>query len=263
VPSLPINDVSLHYEITGQDKGQPLVFIHGLGSSTRDWESQVPEFSRSYEVITFDLRGHGQSDKPVEPYTIPMFAADTADLLSALGVETAHLVGVSLGGGVAFQLAIDYPQLVKTMTIVNSAPFMPGSPEQIRQEMDRRTAIVQQMGMRAMGEALAPNLFPRPEQARLRQTFVERWAENGRRAYIEAMLSMAGWDVLNKVGSILCPTLVIASDHDYSPLEIKEAYVKLMPNAELVAIHDAHHAVPLEAPEEFNAVLAAFLGRHS
>jgi len=122
--------VNLYYEEQGS--GPPLLFIHGLGSSARDWDQQIPEFSsRGYRVIAFDLRGHGQSDKPPGPYTLPLFAADTAALLERLGVDPAnpaHVVGVSLGGGVAFQLAIDRPALVKTLTIVNSAPAAGTSP---------------------------------------------------------------------------------------------------------------------------------------
>lgn len=261
MPQISLDSVNLYYETTGQ--GQPLLFIHGLGSSTRDWDRQVAEFSRTYQVITVDLRGHGRSDKPAGPYSIPQFAADTAGLLKALSVESAHIVGLSLGGGVAFQLALDYAQLVKTMTIVNSAPAMVGITPDAQKEVERRVAIVRQMGMRAMGEALAPNLFPKVEQAALRQTFVERWAENDPQAYIEATLSMVGWNVTDRLGSIRRPTLVIAADQDYSPLAIKEAYVKLLPDAQLVVIADAHHATPVERPQEFNAALAQFLARHS
>jgi len=120
MPKIQSNGINLYYEVNG--KGQPLLFIHGLGSSARDWELQVKEFSKTYQVITFDLRGHGQSDKPAGPYSLPMFAADTAGLLKSFAVESAHVVGLSLGGGVAFQLAIDFQALVKTMVIVNSAP---------------------------------------------------------------------------------------------------------------------------------------------
>jgi 3-oxoadipate enol-lactonase len=261
MPQILLDNVNLYYETTGQ--GQPLVFLHGLGSSTRDWEGQVAEFSRTYQVITYDLRGHGRSDKPAGPYSIPLFAADTASLLNALGVASAHIVGLSLGGGVAFQLALDFPQLVKTMTIVNSAPAMVGGTLAAQTEVERRVAIVRQMGMRAMGEALAPNLFPKPEHAALRQTFVERWAENDPQAYIEATLSMVGWNVTDRLGSIRCPTLVIAADQDYTPVAVKEAYVKLVPDAQLVVIADAHHATPVERPQEFNAALAQFLARHS
>jgi pimeloyl-ACP methyl ester carboxylesterase len=261
MPQISLDNVCLYYETTGQ--GQPLVFINGLGSSTRDWDMQVTEFSRTYQVITYDLRGHGRSDKPAGPYSIPQFAADSAGLLKALGVTSAHIVGISLGGGVAFQLALDYPQLVKTMTIVNSAPAMVGITPDAQKEVERRVAIVRQMGMRAMGEALGPALFPKPEHAALCQTFVERWAENDPQAYIEATLSMVGWNVTDRLSSIRCPTLVIAADQDYTPVAIKEAYVKLLPDAQLVVIADAHHATPVERPQEFNAVLAPFLARHS
>jgi 3-oxoadipate enol-lactonase len=255
------NGINLYYEVHGE--GQPLLFIHGLGSSTRDWEFQVPEFSRSYQVITFDLRGHGQSDKPAGPYSVPMFAADLAGLLQALRIGSAHIVGISLGGGIAFQFAVDYPAMVKTLTIVNSGPALGGTPEQAQLETERRVGIVQQLGMDAMGQALSGTLFPKPGHAALRETFVKRWAENDPQAYIHATRSMLGWNVIDKLGSIRCPTLVLSSDQDYSPVAVKEAYVKLMPNAQLVVISDAHHAVPVEQPEEFNSVLAGFLAEHS
>ena len=137
-----------------------------------------------------------------------------------------------------------------------------GSDEDAQREIDRRVAIVQQVGMQAMGEALAPNLFPQPEHAALRQTFVERWAENDPPAYIAATRSMLGWSVLDQIGAIRCPTLIITADQDYSPVALKEAYVKLLPNAELVVIPDSHHAVPVEKPAAFNAALAAFLAKH-
>src|SRR5262245_51159666 len=91
MPTARANTIQLYYEMDGT--GQPLVFIHGLGSSTRDWEAQVPEFSTSFQVITFDLRGHGQSDKPAGPYHMTMFSADLLALLQRLGIGAAHVVG--------------------------------------------------------------------------------------------------------------------------------------------------------------------------
>ncbi|HUH98484.1 MAG TPA: alpha/beta hydrolase [Anaerolineales bacterium] len=256
-----IDEIDLYYERSGQ--GAPLLFVHGLGSSTRDWEPQVKEFSKNYQVIAFDLRGHGQSDKPAGPYSMPLFASDTAGLLRALGIEAAHIVGISLGGAVALQLALDSPKLVKTLTIVNSAPSLGGTPEQAKAEIDRRVGIVRQTGMRAMGEALAPNLFPKAEHEALRRAFIESWAQNDPRAYIDSTLSMLGWDVTGQVNTIRCPTLILASDQDYTPPASKEAYARLMPEAQLVVISDAHHAVPMEAPDKFNAALKEFLSKHS
>jgi 3-oxoadipate enol-lactonase len=260
MPRIAANKLELHYEIHGE--GTALVFIHGLGSSTRDWEAQVTEFSTAYKVITFDLRGHGQSDKPPGPYSVPMFAADMADLLHGLGVESAHIVGLSLGGAVAFQFVVDQPEAVSTMTIVNSAPTMGGNRPEVKQEIRRRVEIVQQMGMRAMGEDLSKNLFPKAIHGALRETFVERWADNEPRAYIASLLAMSGWTVVDQLGSIRCPTLVIASDQDYTPVAAKEAYVKLMPDARLIVMPDTHHAASMEEPESFNAVLATFLAKH-
>jgi 3-oxoadipate enol-lactonase len=252
MPRIQVNDVELYYEVNGA--GPALLLLHGLGSSTRDWEAQVPEFCKKYKVVTFDLRGHGRSDKPSGPYSPGLFAADTAGLLTALGIESAHVVGESLGGAVAFQLAISFPARVRTLVIVNSAPMMAD-----KQTAEQRVAVVRQHGVRAMGELLGKGLFPKPEQASLRATFTERWAENDPQAYIEATLSLVGWDVTDRLGSIRCPTLVISADQDYWPLAAKEAYTKLIPGARLVVIPDSHHALPIEKPQEFNTVLWQFM----
>ncbi|MGD0573983.1 MAG: alpha/beta hydrolase [Anaerolineales bacterium] len=260
MPRILANAIQLYYEENGA--GQPLMFIHGLGSSTRDWEFQVPEFSGAHRVVAFDLRGHGRSDKPAGPYSMRMFSADTSSLMKALGLKSASVVGISLGGGIALQLALDAPEMVKTVVVVNSGPAMVGPSADAKKEIETRIGIVRQKGMRAMGEALGRQLFPKAEQESLRRTFIERWAENDPQAYIETLLAMADWNVTNQLGSIRCPALIISADQDYSPVAAKEAYVKLMPDAELVVITDAHHATPLDQPKKFNAALAAFLAKH-
>jgi pimeloyl-ACP methyl ester carboxylesterase len=260
MPNLHVNDINLHYEVNGN--GQPLVFIHGLGSSARDWELQAAEFSRTFKVITFDLRGHGQSDKPQGPYSMSLFASDTAGLLQALGIESANVVGLSLGGGVAFQLAIDSPALVKRLVIVNSAPELVVRTFKDRLMVWQRFAIVKLLGMRKMGEVLSKRLFPKPEHADLRATFVERWTENDSRAYQDAMRAMIGWSVMDKLGSIRCPTLIVTADQDYTPVAVKEAYTKLIPSAKLLVISDSRHATPVEQPQKFNAAVMDFLKEH-
>ena len=261
LPRIQSNKINLYYEVTGQ--GQPLLFIHGLGSSAQDWELQVGEFSKTYQVITLDLRGHGRSDKPAGPYRMSMFAADTAGLLKSLGVESAHVVGLSLGGGVAFQLAEQSPALVKTLVIVNGAPELVVRTFKDRLQVWQRFAIVRLLGMRGMGQVLSKRLFPEDQHALLREMFVERWAENDPQAYQRAMRAMIGWSMVDRLGSIQCPTLVIAADQDYTPITSKEAYTRLMPNAKLLVIPDAHHAVPVERPDAFNAALKDFLEKHS
>ncbi len=259
MPKLSLGEISLSYEVTGE--GQPLLFIHGLGSSGRDWELQVAFFSSHYRVVTFDLRGHGQSDHPPGPYSIRLFAADTAGLIERLGIAPAHVVGLSLGGMVAFQLAVDRPDLLRSLVIVNSGPeFVVRSFKDLLGVV-QRFLIVRLLGMRRMGEVLAERLFPKPEHAPIREMFAARWAENDRRAYEAAMRAIVGWSVTEHLGEINIPTLVVASDQDYTPVAVKEAYVARMPRAELVVIEDARHAVPVEHPEAFNLALQAFLSK--
>ena len=258
MPKIQSNGINLYYEIHGE--GQPLLFIHGLGSSARNWEFQVDEFSKLYKVITFDLRGHGQSDKPAGPYSMSMFAADVTGLLRGLGIDSPHVVGLSLGGGVAFQLAVDASLPIKSLTIVNSTPELIVRTFKERMMVWQRIAIVKLLGMRKMGEVLSKRLFIKPEQEDVRQMFVTRWAENDQRAYLHSMRALVGWSVSARIGLIQCPTLVIAADQDYSPLAIKEAYTARIPGARLAIIPDSRHATPVENPQLFNKALREFLG---
>ncbi len=265
MPKLTIADLELYVETIGQ--GQPLLFIHGLGSSTRDWEYQVSFFAAAYQVVTYDLRGHGQTGKPPGPYSIPLFAADTEALIRRLNLGPTHVVGLSLGGAIAFQLALDAPDLVKSLVIVNSGPEIP-----VRTLKERlrlliafisRQALVRLRGMRKMGEVLADRLLPEPEQAHLHHTFIERWAANDKRAYLAAMVAFRGWSVVERLPSITCPTLVVAAANDYTPIAFKEAYTAKMPQAELAVIPNSRHLTPIEKPLLFNEILLNFLKKEA
>jgi len=200
MPTLPIGDIHLFCEISGQ--GPPILFIHGLGSSARDWELQVASFSDQYQVVTFDVRGHGQSDKPPGPYGIPLFATDTAELIRALGIAPVHVVGISMGGMIAFQLAVSYPDLIRSMVIVNSGPELILRTFGERLQALQRLLVVRLFGMRKTGEILSKRLFPKPEQVELRQMLVERWAENDVRAYSDAARGLLGWSVVDHLNTI-------------------------------------------------------------
>jgi 3-oxoadipate enol-lactonase len=259
MPKVRVNDVDLYYESTGQ--GQPVLLIHGLGSSSRDWEPQKTAFSPFYRVVAFDVRGHGQSDKPPGPYSIPLFAVDTAELIRSIDLGPSHIVGISMGGMIAFQLAVSSPDLVRSLVIVNSGPEMIVRTFQDRLSVFQRSLLAQIFGIRKIGEFLGPRLFPKPEQEYLRQMFIERWAENDRRAYLASFRGLLGWSVSDLLHTIMCPTLVIASDEDYTPVSTKEAYVDRLRRGELVVIRDARHAVTMEQPEEFNKAVLDFLSR--
>ena len=261
MPKIRIRDIEMHYEETGQ--GTPLLLIHGLGSSARDWERQVPYFSKNYRVISIDVRGHGQTDKPAGPYGIRLFAEDTAEFMKILNIESAHVVGISMGGMIALQLATIIPERIRSLVVVNTgAELIVRSFREFLMVLQRKL-IVRLLGMRKMGEVLSGRLFPDPEHEELRKIFVDRWAENDPRAYRDSMQGLLGWSVTEQLSSIQCPTLIVSADHDYTPVAIKEAIVAKMPNAKLAVIPNSRHAVPVERPEEFNQIVGEFLTENS
>ncbi len=258
---LHVNGIHLNYEISGQ--GQPLLFIHGLGSSGQDWEEQVSFFSKDYMVITIDVRGHGQSSKPPGPYSIKLFAEDTAACIRSLEFSPVHIVGISMGGMIAFQLAISNPELIKSMTIVNSGPEMAAHSFKERLQIIQRLLIFRLFSMQKIGEVISGRLFPKAEQKELRSMMIERWAKNDKLAYMDSFKALLGWSVMEHIGSLNCPALVIAADEDYTSVSSKEAYVSKMPNAQIVVIKDSRHATPLDQTEQFNKTLASFLSKHA
>jgi pimeloyl-ACP methyl ester carboxylesterase len=257
MPTIRIHDIAMYYETTGA--GEPLLLIHGLGSSTRNWQYQVEYFSKRYRVITYDVRGHGRSSKPAGPYSMQAFAGEAAGLLQALHVPLAHVAGISMGGMIAFELAVRYPERVKSLTIANSVPDMRVKSPGAYLEMWQRLAILKMLGVRRIGGFLSKRLFPKPEQRELRRIFIERWAQNDKRAYEAALHALLGWSVEAHLEEIRCPVLVVAADQDYWPVDRKRAYVAKMPDARLAVIEDAHHAVCVERPDDFNRILDEFL----
>jgi 3-oxoadipate enol-lactonase len=259
--TIRVNGVELYYEIHGT--GEPVLMIHGLGSSTRDWDLQVPALATRFKVITYDVRGHGRSEKPKQQYSVKLFADDAAALIRALDVGPVHVIGISMGGMIAFQLAVDTPELVRSLVIANSGPAMPIKTFAQRLMIWTRVAIVRVQGMRKMGQVLATRLLPKPEHAAARAQFVERWAANDPRAYLSALRGLINWSVMDALPAIDRPVLVLTGDQDYTPIAIKQAYTAMMKHAELIVIDDARHFTPIERPEPFNAALLSFLTRAS
>ena len=256
MPFFDLDDTRLYYETTGT--GAPLLFIHGLGSSTRDWYAQVDYFADDYRVITADLRGHGRSESSAT-YSIPRFADDMAALLQHLEAAPANIVGLSLGGMVAFQLAVEHPTLVRRLVIANSRPEVKLESLRDYWRYGSRRLVAQVLGMRTTGRILAHRLFHKPEHGRLRQAFIERWAENDKSAYLQTLDAIVGWSVADRIASISCPTLIIAAEEDYTSFQKNREYANRIPDARLVVIPDARHATPVEEPEAFNETIASFL----
>jgi 3-oxoadipate enol-lactonase len=261
MPTVTVDDIQIYYECTGV--GPPVFLIHGLGSSTRDWAAQVAALAPTFQIITADLRGHGRSAKPRERYRMARFADDMAGLLRALDATPAHVVGLSLGGMVAFELALNFSDQVRSLVIINSGPEVPVPTLRERLRLIGvylwRVAVVRLGGMRRMGATLAWHLLPDPEQVALRRTFIDRWAENDPHAYLSALRAIGGWNVTARLTELNCPTLVVAAEDDYTSVVFKQDYTARIPQAELVVMPGSRHLTPLDRPDEINAAMLPFL----
>jgi len=258
MPTAVVNGVEIFYDVHGA--GESLVLLHGLGASSQDWEHQVPEFSRHYRVITPDLRGFGRSAKPSGPYSIAQFSADMLALLDVLAVKRCHLLGLSMGGAVAFQMALDQPRRFKTLIIVNSSPSFELHSWRRRLMAWTRILVPHVFGMRAMSHHVVKRLFPKAEQSELRARLLARGSSNDRDAYVAAVHALKGWTVERRLGEIRIPTLVISAEFDYTPVSDKEQYVSRMRNARLRVIKDSRHASHWDQWQTFNKLVLEFLG---
>ncbi len=251
----------IHYGTAGdwQKSQDTLLLLHGLGSSIRDWEYQLPALEPHFKILMVDLRGHGQTDKPNMPYSIALFCEDVVSLLRHLQCEPVHVVGHSMGGMVAFQLTLDHPELVKTLTIINSAPQVAFPSIRSRLNFSLRALSVKWFGMKKLSVNLAKIVFPKPEQASFREIFIERWCENDPQAYLNSLKAFHDWNVMIRLPSLHCPVLIISGDRDYTPVAYKEFYVKLINNAELVVIADSGHLTLIDQAQKCNQAIIHFL----
>ena len=259
MPIFETDDAKLFYEDAGH--GEPVLLLHGLGGSTADWAPQVEALAPRYRVLALDVRGSGRSRdlrRPGGPFSVQQFADDAARFLDQLDATPAHVVGLSLGGMIAFQLAVDHPRCVRTLTIVNSVPALVPRTLAERLRLGLRLGVARLFGPAGMARLLVRRLFPRPEQAPLRRRFLEAMARNDKRAYLASQRALVGWSVLDRIGAIEAPVLVVASERDYWPVADQEAYARRMQRAEVAVVADAGHALPIEAPDRLDLSINNF-----
>jgi pimeloyl-ACP methyl ester carboxylesterase len=250
-----VDDVDLFYEERGA--GPALVFLHGLGSSSRDWKFQLEHFSKQYRCVAFDLPGSGQSRDSKHlhgPFSLAGFARVVAAAMRTLGLAPADVVGLSMGGMTGLQLALDAPDVVRSLTVVNAGASMVPRTFRERLMLGVRALVTKTMGPRGVARLVAPKLFPKPEQAELRETFIRQMADNEPRTYAAVSRALLGWSVEDRVGQLRCPVLFVASDGDYTPVSMKESLARKIPGAKVVVVPDSHHALPVEHPDVFNAL---------
>lgn len=256
MPLFVCDNTKIFYQEQGSGK-DVILFIHGLGSRSDDWQEQIDFFSKNYRCIAVDLRGYGKSEiKP--PFTIPSFATDIINLIEHLKLPKVNLVGISLGGIIAFQIAVLRNDLLKSLIVINALPEFKLKGLKQYWLFYSRFLFIRILGMKIFGTILAKKLFPKKSQNNLRNKFAKSFTKNDKETYLATLKSLIGWSVRKQLKVISCKTLFIASSNDYSSVRSKKFFAKKI-KAKIVKISDSHHALPIEKPKEFNEALNNFL----
>lgn len=247
----------LWYEDEGA--GPVLVLVHGLGGSSADWESQIPEFARDHRVIAPDLRGFGRSQRR-GPFRVARFAADVCALLDELGIGRFLLVGHSMGGAVAMQMALDRPGAIDKLALANTLSDF--RPRNLRQHgmLWSRLLLMSVLGPGHLGRRVAAQLYPGPELTALRDRAGERSARNSRRVYLSALWHLSRWSAQGRLQQLSMPILVMAAEQDYfDSVQLRRFIDALPPRVDAEIFPGTRHGLPLEAPQRFNRRLRSFL----
>jgi len=265
MPKVQANHIELYYEIHGED--QPLVLISGLGYSLWQWHRMVPILADDFQVITFDNRGVGQSDKPEGPYTVQMLAADTVGLLGALGIEKAIVVGHSMGGFIAQAIALDFPRWVAKLVLCSTNFGGPHHVPVTAEAMKVLTDVTSDPLTRfknGLVVSTAPGWVEKNPE--LIKSWVEwRVANPIEPAAYQAQLAI-GLSLLpeaaafeSRLPQIKVPTLILFGEYDQVvPSANANLLAKQIAGSQICILPDAGHFFPIEVPEAASRAIIEF-----
>jgi pimeloyl-ACP methyl ester carboxylesterase len=265
MPTVQTNGISMHYEERGT--GESLILIMGLGADGAAWEDHVREYEKYFRCIVVDNRGAGRTDHPEGPYNTKMMADDIAGLMKALDIEKAHVSGISMGSAIAQELAIMYPDSVKSL-ILNCS----------WDQCDNYTKRIFET-FKALIESTDPSTFTRNLQLWIftpehhnnhMKDLLDREEEGSQNPYpmpvhafqaqCDACISHDTKDRLNKISA---PTLVTVGDKDiFTPLHYSERIAKEIPGAELLIFQGSGHTHHWDSLEKYNQQTLDFLRKN-
>ena len=242
-----MNVVEVHHEVRGPDGAPWVLMANSLGSDLRMWRPQADVLATRYRVVRYDMRGHGRSPAPAGPYALADLAGDALALLDRLGVERAHVVGLSLGGMVGLQLAATAPDRIDRMVLCCTAAHLPPA-----QNWRDRAATVRSAGMAAIsgtvvGRWLTPAFASAaPGLVEQLRAMVDATPPEGYAGCCEAIAAM---DLRPQLGQIIAPTLLVAgADDPATPVQHAQRIAEALADARVVTVGPAAHLANLEQP---------------
>lgn len=257
MPFATRDGVRLYWKLDGAADRPPLVLLNSIGTDMALWDAAVPALATNFRLLRIDARGHGASDAPDGDYTLAMLADDVAAVMDAAGIDTAAVAGVSLGGMIAMQLALDHPARVSALALICTSAAMDAAVWRTRIETVRMqgTGAIAEM---AVGRFLSPAYAERhPEVADSLSLAITVQSDAG---YAGAGAAIRDMALAERIGAIAVPVLVVTGDADVStPYEGHgDLLLAALSDARHVALAAAH-LPPIEAPAELAAALSRFL----
>ncbi|HEY2145535.1 MAG TPA: alpha/beta hydrolase [Steroidobacteraceae bacterium] len=256
MPFFRDDGLMIHYLERG--RGEPLLLIHGLGSSGADWAFQVAALEHRFRIIVPDLPGSGHSSPPLDEYSISGFADALWKLMDHMGIAQTNIVGFSLGGAVALEMATRRPACVPRLGLINSLATY--QPRDVRKWLETYVSagLVRLFGMPRAAYLMAARLFPEPWQQTIRQHAVRAIGAVPAASYLATGMALARWAILDRLDRLTSRVILIAAEMDFTPLaEKRELASKL--KAELVVVRGSRHGTPFDSVEVTNESLLALL----
>ncbi len=253
---MTVNGARIAYVDEG--RGETLLLLHGLGGSRDDWRLQRPEFAVRHRVIVPDLRGFGASERR-GPYTIRQHARDMIALLAARHAGPAHVVGISMGGAVAIELALQAPASVASLVLANTAPAFVLTNWQRRRMAWLRVVIAAFLGVEGVARLLGQKMFPARNQRALRRRLIRRARGTSRFVYLATLRALTRWSAVSRLSSLRMPVLVLGAEHDLTTSEEKRRWTALMPHARFVELRGSRHHSEQDSPAGFNRAVLDFV----
>lgn len=253
------------WDASGPEDAPAVVLIMGLAYPSDMWWRLVPHLAKDHRVLVLDNRGAGRTgDVPGAPYTVETMVADTLAVMDAAGVQTAHVMGASMGGLIAQELALSAPDRVRTLILGCTHPGIANAvmnPEAVAMLGSRGEMTPEQAA-----EASIPFNY---DAGTPRERIEEDWAVRLPLAttptgYLAQVQGTMGWNGLPRISSIAVPTLVVHGEGDrLVPLDNGQIIARSIPGAELVTIPNANHLFFTDQPERTVEILTGWLGRHA
>jgi len=247
-------DQKLHYLLRG--RGEPLLLIHGLGSSGADWARQVAALEAHFHLIVPDLPGCGHSGPLPTECSIAGLATSLWRLLDQMGVRRPNIAGFSLGGAVALEMALQRPDSVPRLALINSLASY--EVDHWRKWLEARlsAALIALCGMSFVGRLFAVRLFPHPWQRSMRERAASVIGAVPARGYLDLMTALENWSATERLEQITGRVMMIAAEHDYTPVAEKRLLAARL-KADLLVIRGSRHGTPFDSVGATNASLMA------